>query len=100
LELVLQTYPAQQWMLIADNLTTHVSRETPAALLAWPEVRLLLLPKYACRLNRIEPWWKPLRSLALKGRRSTSDGDAPSLRPQKAAPTPPASPPATPPAPP
>ncbi len=45
LELVLQTYPAQQWVLITDNLTTHVSRETQAALLAWPEVQLVWLPK-------------------------------------------------------
>jgi transposase len=69
LELVLQTYPAREWVLITDNLTTHVSRETQTALLAWPEVHLLLLPKYACWLNLIEPWWKQLRSLALKGRR-------------------------------
>jgi transposase len=72
LELVLQTYPAQEWVLITDNLSTHVSRETQAALLAWPEVQLLLLPKYAWWLNLIEPWWtwwKQLRSLALKGRR-------------------------------
>jgi transposase len=69
LELVLQTYPAQEWVLITDNLTTHVSLETQTALLAWPEVHLLLLPKYACWLNLIEPWWKQLRSLALKGRR-------------------------------
>jgi transposase len=69
LELVLQTYPAQEWVLISDNLTTHVSRETQTALLAWPEVHLSLLPKYACWLNLIEPWWKQLRSLALKGRR-------------------------------
>jgi hypothetical protein len=26
-------------------------------------------PKYAAYLNLIEPWWKTLRSLALKGRR-------------------------------
>ena len=26
-------------------------------------------PKYAAYLNLIEPWWKILRSLALKGRR-------------------------------
>jgi transposase len=52
-----------------DNLSTHVSRETQTALIAWPEVHLWLLPKYACWLNLIEPWWKPLRSLALKGRR-------------------------------
>jgi transposase len=29
----------------------------------------LLIPKYASWLNLIEPWWKQLRSLALKGRR-------------------------------
>jgi transposase len=69
LELVLQTYAARQWVLISDNLTTHLSGETQTALLAWPEVQLLLLPKYACWLNLIEPWWKQLRSLALKGRR-------------------------------
>ena len=27
------------------------------------------LPKYACWLNLIEPWWKQVRSLPLKGRR-------------------------------
>jgi transposase len=69
LELVLQTYPAREWVLITDNLTTHLSRETQAALLAWPEMHLLLLPKYVCWLNLIGPWWKQLRSLALKGRR-------------------------------
>jgi transposase len=69
LEQVLQTYPAQQWVLVTDNLSTHLSRETQVALLAWPEVTLLFIPKYACWLNLIEPWWKQLRSLALKGRR-------------------------------
>jgi transposase len=69
LEQVWQTYPAQQWVLVTDNLSTHRSRETQVALLAWPEVTLLFIPKYACWLNLIEPWWKQLRSLALKGRR-------------------------------
>jgi transposase len=72
LERVLQTYSARHWVLIADNLTTHVSRATQAALLVWPAVQLLMLPKYACWLNLIEPWWKQLRSLALKGRRFES----------------------------
>jgi len=40
LELVLQTYPARPWALITEDLTNHISRETQAALLAWPEVRL------------------------------------------------------------
>jgi hypothetical protein len=69
LELVLQTYPAQEWFLMTDNLSTHASRETQAALLAWSEVRLLLWPTHACWLNLIEPRWKQWRSLALKGRR-------------------------------
>jgi transposase len=69
LERVLETYPAREWVLIADNLSTHISRETQTALIAWPEVAMLLIPKYACWLNLIEPWWKQLRSLALKGRR-------------------------------
>ncbi|MGC8855751.1 MAG: transposase [Anaerolineae bacterium] len=29
----------------------------------------MFIPKYACWLNLIEPWWKQLQSLALKGRR-------------------------------
>jgi hypothetical protein len=32
-------------------------------------VQVLFIPKYCCWLNLIEPWWKQLRSLALKGRR-------------------------------
>ncbi|MDE0482317.1 MAG: transposase [Candidatus Poribacteria bacterium] len=39
------------------------------ALLAWPEIWVQFIPKYACWLNLIEPWWKQLKSLALKGRR-------------------------------
>jgi transposase len=69
LEQVLQTSPAWEWVLITDNLSTHLSRETQTALIAWPEVHLVCIPKYACWLNLIEPWWKQLRSLALKGRR-------------------------------
>lgn len=72
---VLQTHPAREWRLIADHLSTHVSRETQTALLAWPESQLLLLPEYACWLNLIEPWWKQLRSLALKGRRFERVGE-------------------------
>ena len=29
----------------------------------------MCIPKYACWLNLIEPWWTQRRSLALKGRR-------------------------------
>jgi transposase len=71
LEQVLQTSPAREWILITDNLSTHVSRETQTALIAWPEVTLRFIPTYACWLNLMEPWWKQLRNLALKGRRFT-----------------------------
>lgn len=69
LEKIITDFPADQWLIIEDNLSIHVSRETKLALTAWPEVRLQFIPKYACWLNLIEPWWKPWRSLALKGRR-------------------------------
>jgi DDE superfamily endonuclease len=45
LEPVLQTSPAREWGLITDNLSTHLSREPQTALIAWPEVHLLCIPK-------------------------------------------------------
>ena len=42
---------------------------TLSELLAWPEIGVQFITKYACWLNLIEPWWKQLKSLALKGRR-------------------------------
>jgi transposase len=69
LEQVIQTFPSDRWLLIEDNLSIHTSRETQLALTAWPEIQVQFIPKYACWLNLIEPWWKQLRSLALKGRR-------------------------------
>lgn len=69
LEQVVQEFPADRWLLIEDNLSIHHSRETQLGLAAWPEIRVQFIPKYACWLNLIEPWWKQLKSLALKGRR-------------------------------
>jgi transposase len=69
LEQMLLQFPADRWLIIEDNLSTHTSRETQLALLARPEIQVQFIPKYACWLNLIEPWWKQLRSLALKGRR-------------------------------
>jgi transposase len=69
LEQGLWTYPARQRVVITDNLSTPLSREPQTALIAWPEVQLLFIPTSACWLNLIAPWWKQLRSLALKGRR-------------------------------
>jgi len=69
LEQILREFPADRWLIIEDNLSAHTSRETQLALLAHPEVQVQFIPKYACWLNLIEPWWKQIRSLALKGRR-------------------------------
>jgi hypothetical protein len=62
-------FPADRWLLIEDNLVIHSSREVRLALAARPEIQIRFLPKYACWLNLIEPWWKQLKSLALKGQR-------------------------------
>jgi DDE superfamily endonuclease len=69
LEQVRQTYPAREWGLRTAHLRTHLSRATPTALLAWPEVTLRCIPQSACWLNRSAPWGKQRRRLALKGRR-------------------------------
>lgn len=69
LEKMVTEFPSEQWLIIEDNLSIHHSRETQLALTAWPEIQVQFTPKYACWLNLIEPWWKQLRSLALKGRR-------------------------------
>jgi transposase len=75
LERVLAEFPAQRWLLIEDNLSIHRSRDVQTALLAWPEVQVQFLPKYAPWLNLIEPWWKQLKALALKGKRFESLDD-------------------------
>ena len=72
IELVMCRFPADRWLLIEDNLSIHTSRQVKLALAAWPEIQILFLPKYACWLNLIEPWWKQLKSLALKGNRFES----------------------------
>ena len=68
-ERCLAQFPSERWLLIEDNLSIHHSRDVKVVRLAWPEVQIQFIPKYACWLNLIEPWWKQLRSLALKGRR-------------------------------
>jgi transposase len=69
LERVVTEFPAKRWLIIEDNLSIHHSRNVKTALLAWPEIQIQFIPKYSSWLNLIEPWWKQLRSLALKGRR-------------------------------
>ncbi len=56
-------------ILILDNLASHKTVDVLLWAVAHPQVRFLFQPTYAPWLNLIEPWWKTLRSLALKGRR-------------------------------
>lgn len=53
---------------ILDNLKTHKSYDVLFFNLAYPRWEFVFQPKYAAYLNLIEPWWKTLKSLALKGR--------------------------------
>ena len=69
LEKVMIEFPSERWLFIEDNLVIHASREVKLALASHNEIQIQFLPKYACWLNLIEPWWKQLKSLALKGRR-------------------------------
>ena len=57
---------------IIDNLGTHRATDVLLFLLAHPRWEMVFQPKHAAYLNLIEPWWKVLRSLALKGRRFES----------------------------
>ncbi|MFN7928897.1 MAG: transposase [Blastocatellia bacterium] len=54
---------------IVDNLSTHRASDVLLFSLQYPRWEFVFQPKYAAYLNLIEPWWKILRSLALKGRR-------------------------------
>jgi hypothetical protein len=57
---------------IVDNLQAHHSRDVLLFSLTHPRWEFVFLPTHAAYLNLIEPWWKTLRSLALKGRRFES----------------------------
>lgn len=72
---LIDRFPAERWLVIEDNLSTHASRDVQLALLSWPEVQVQFLPTYASWMNLIEPWWKQLKSLALKGRRFETADD-------------------------
>jgi hypothetical protein len=54
---------------VMDNLNVHSATDVRLFALAHPRWEFVFQPKYAAYLNLIEPWWKVLRSLALKGRR-------------------------------
>ncbi len=57
---------------ILDNLSAHRATDVLLFSLAHPRWEFVFQPVYAAYLNLIEPWWKVLRSLALKGRRFES----------------------------
>jgi len=54
---------------VLDNLSAHRATDVLFFSLAHPRWEFVFQPVYAASLNLIEPWWKVLRSLALKGRR-------------------------------
>jgi transposase len=60
---------AERVYAVVDNLNIHASTDVLLFALAHPRWEFVFQPKYAAYLNLIEPWWKVLRSLALKGRR-------------------------------
>jgi transposase len=55
--------------VVMDNLPTHRTTDVLLFALWHPRWELVFQPKYAPYLNLIEPWWKVLKSLALKGRK-------------------------------
>lgn len=66
---------AERVYAIVDNLSMHRAIDVLLFSLAHPRWEFVFQPKYAAYLNLIEPWWKILRSLALKGRRFESWDD-------------------------
>ncbi len=60
---------AERVYAVLDNLSTHRALDVLLWALAHPRWEFVFQPRYAAYLNLIEPWWKVLRSLALKGRR-------------------------------
>jgi hypothetical protein len=54
---------------VLDNLAAHGARDVLLFNLAYPRWEFVFQPVAAAYLNLIEPWWKVLRPLALKGRR-------------------------------
>jgi transposase len=54
---------------VLDNLPTHRTTDVLLFSLGHPRWEFVFQPRYAAYLNLIEPWWRVLKSLALKGRR-------------------------------
>lgn len=68
LDELVKTWTEGELILIMDNLSVHKTLEVRLWALTHPRVRFLFQPRYAPWLNLIEPWWKTLKNLALKGR--------------------------------
>lgn len=68
LDALMTQWPEGRLVLILDNLSTHRTMDVRLWALAHERVSFLFQPVYAPWLNLIEPWWKTLRTLALKGR--------------------------------
>ncbi len=60
---------AERVYAILDNLRVHRAPDALLFALGHPRWAFVFQPTYAAYLNLIEPWWKTLRSLALKGHR-------------------------------
>jgi hypothetical protein len=71
LDRVTQVWPEGDLVLILDNLSVHKTLDVQLWALAHQRVRFLFQPTYSPWLNLIEPWWRTLRNLALKGRSFT-----------------------------
>jgi hypothetical protein len=60
---------AERVYAVLDNLSMHRALDVLLFAVAHPRWAFVFQPTYAAYLNLIEPWWKSLRSLALKGKR-------------------------------
>ncbi len=60
--------PARVYAVL-DNLSARRALDVLLWALVHPRWEFVFQPTYAAYLNLTEPWWKVLRSLALKGRR-------------------------------
>lgn len=60
---------AERVHAVLDNRSAHRAPAVLLFALAHPRWEFVFQPVYAAWRNLIEPWWKTLRSLALKGRR-------------------------------
>lgn len=68
LDQLVETWTSGHAILIHDHLSVHKTLNVRLWALAHPQVAFLFQPTYSPWLNLIEPWWKPLKSLALLGR--------------------------------